>query len=134
MLAHGLPAARVFHIYNFAEPAREVPDSEVARLRAELGLPADAWVLLTPGRFVPVKGQVHLVEAMAAHGYGDELARKLEVPVAQLRSCRYRTTPRLERLTSPAQCRSERCGPKPDTRAMGTGRTSSHHFSRVRHG
>jgi glycosyltransferase involved in cell wall biosynthesis len=66
MLAQGLPAGRVFHIYNFADPIRQVPQAEVATLRADLAVPADAWVLLTPGRFVPVKGQTHLLEAMAA--------------------------------------------------------------------
>ncbi len=65
MLAQGLPAGRVFHIYNFAEPAHPVPETEVAVLRLDLGLPTDAWVLLCPGRFVPVKGQADLLEALA---------------------------------------------------------------------
>jgi L-malate glycosyltransferase len=66
MLAQGLPAGRVFHIYNFAEPVRSIPEAEIADLRADLAVPADAWVLLAPGRFVPVKGHCHLIKAMAA--------------------------------------------------------------------
>ena len=65
MVRQGLPARRVFHIYNFADPVRPVPETEVADLRAALALPEDAWVLLAPGRFVPVKGHADLLEAMA---------------------------------------------------------------------
>lgn len=65
MIAQGLPSQRVYHIYNFAEPVRQVPEAEIRALRASLALPADAWVLLAPGRFVPVKGQADLLEAMA---------------------------------------------------------------------
>jgi L-malate glycosyltransferase len=65
MVSQGLPAGRVFHIYNFADPVRPVAETEVADLRAALGLPEDAWVLLAPGRFVPVKGHADLLEALA---------------------------------------------------------------------
>jgi L-malate glycosyltransferase len=65
LVRSGLPAARVFHIYNFVDPARPVAEAVLTRLRAELGLPADAWVLMTPGRFVPVKGHRYLLEALA---------------------------------------------------------------------
>jgi glycosyltransferase involved in cell wall biosynthesis len=65
MVRQGLPASRVFHIYNFAEPARQVPAGEIAALRTDLALPVDAWALLAPGRFVPVKGHADLLEALA---------------------------------------------------------------------
>ena len=65
MVRQGLPAERVFHIYNFADPARLVAEAEVAALRDRLNLPEDAWVLLTPGRFVLFKGHASLLEALA---------------------------------------------------------------------
>jgi L-malate glycosyltransferase len=65
MVTQGLPASRVFHIYNFAESARPIPLAEIEALRTDLALPMDAWVLLTPGRFVPVKGHAGLLEALA---------------------------------------------------------------------
>jgi glycosyltransferase involved in cell wall biosynthesis len=65
MVQNGLPADRVFHIYNFVDPARPVPPQRIAALRAELALPADAWVLVTAGRFVPVKGLAFLVDALS---------------------------------------------------------------------
>jgi L-malate glycosyltransferase len=65
MIRQGLPADRVFHIYNFAEPAHPVADVEVASLRAKMDLPPHAWVLLTPGRLVQVKGHAELLEALA---------------------------------------------------------------------
>jgi hypothetical protein len=66
MVANGIPADRVHHIYNFVDAARPVPETELTALRESLGLPDDAWVLVTAGRFVPVKGLGHLVDAMAS--------------------------------------------------------------------
>ncbi|NCA70140.1 MAG: glycosyltransferase [Sphingobacteriia bacterium] len=65
MVRHGIPAQRVHQIYNFADPARPVAATRIAELRSALGLAADAWVLVTAGRFVPVKGLEHLIAAMA---------------------------------------------------------------------
>jgi len=65
MVLQGLPADRVFHIYNFVDSPRPLPLERIAALRDELGLPADAWVLMTAGRFVPVKGHTHLLEALS---------------------------------------------------------------------
>lgn len=65
MVANGLPAARVHHIYNFADPARPVDPARVAALRAAHAIPADAWVLVTLGRMVPFKGHRFLIEALA---------------------------------------------------------------------
>jgi glycosyltransferase involved in cell wall biosynthesis len=65
LINNGLPAERVFHIYNFvATPCPVSPDT-LADLRAELGLRDDAWVLMAPGRFVPVKGHRYLLDAIA---------------------------------------------------------------------
>ena len=65
MIAQGLPAERVYHIYNFADPPHPVAPDRVADCRRELGLPDDAWVLVALGRLVPVKGQSDLIEALA---------------------------------------------------------------------
>jgi glycosyltransferase involved in cell wall biosynthesis len=63
LLQAGLPKERVFHLYNFAElPALGPPPQG---LKAKLGIPEDAWVLMTPGRFVPFKGHRFLLEALA---------------------------------------------------------------------
>lgn len=64
LVRNGLPAQRVFHIYNFVEPPPPVPSALITRLRIELGLPAAAWVLMTPGRLVAVKGHRFLIEAL----------------------------------------------------------------------
>ncbi|MBK1717379.1 glycosyltransferase [Thiocystis violacea] len=65
MVLNGLPAERIHHIYNFADPARPLDPMLVAERRAGHAIPEDAWVLTTLGRFVPVKGQRYLIEAMA---------------------------------------------------------------------
>jgi glycosyltransferase involved in cell wall biosynthesis len=65
MVAQGLPAERIHHIYNFADPVRPLAPPLVERLRAELDIPVDAWVLVALGRLVPVKGHADLIAALA---------------------------------------------------------------------
>ncbi|MGD8313084.1 MAG: glycosyltransferase [Gammaproteobacteria bacterium] len=59
---NGFPPERIFHIYNFFEPPS--PSGSVAG-RADWGIPEAAWVMMTPGRLVPVKGQQYLLQAMS---------------------------------------------------------------------
>ncbi|MES9815483.1 MAG: glycosyltransferase [Candidatus Thiodiazotropha sp.] len=63
LLQAGLPKNRVFHLYNFAE--LPVPGLPPESLKRDLGIPEDAWVLMTPGRFVPFKGHRFLLDALA---------------------------------------------------------------------
>jgi glycosyltransferase involved in cell wall biosynthesis len=65
LVSNGLPAGRVFQIYNFVDPPRPSPADRIAALRIELDLPEDAWMLVTAGRFVSVKGHRYLIEALA---------------------------------------------------------------------
>lgn len=65
MIQQGLPAERVHHIYNFAEPVRPVDPARVDALRRAHAIPDDAWVLVALGRLVGFKGHRVLVEAMA---------------------------------------------------------------------
>lgn len=65
MIANGLPADRVHHIYNFAEPPEPRPAGTLREWRHRHGLPADAWVLTTLGRLVHFKGHRHLIDALA---------------------------------------------------------------------
>jgi glycosyltransferase involved in cell wall biosynthesis len=65
MVRQGIPARRVFHIYNFVDAPRPAPAGRIAALRSGLRLPDDAWVLVTAGRFVPVKGLACLIDALA---------------------------------------------------------------------
>ncbi len=61
----GIPASRVFHIGNFIDPPPPVAPGASKSLRAASGIPADATVLVTAGRFVPVKGLEFLLRAFA---------------------------------------------------------------------
>ncbi|MCU7815865.1 MAG: glycosyltransferase [Candidatus Thiodiazotropha sp. (ex Rostrolucina anterorostrata)] len=63
LLQAGFPKERVFHLYNFTELPE--PGPVPADLKAQLGIPDDAWVLMTPGRFVPFKGHRFLLDALA---------------------------------------------------------------------
>ena len=65
MVRGGLPAERVFHITNFADPAREASDEDLAALRGQLALREDDWLMVTAGRLLDVKGHRFLVEAMS---------------------------------------------------------------------
>lgn len=66
MIQGGLPAERVFHITNFADPAKPVAAETVAALRRRIDARPDDWLILHPGRFVPVKGHAVLLAAFAA--------------------------------------------------------------------
>jgi glycosyltransferase involved in cell wall biosynthesis len=65
LVRHGFPHDRVFHIYNFAEPVQAVDPQALEALRQQLTLQHEDLLLLTPGRFVPVKGQRVLLDALA---------------------------------------------------------------------
>jgi hypothetical protein len=66
MIRGGLPARRVFHITNFAEPARAVAPEAVAALRRQIDAQPEDWLIVHPGRFVRVKGHATLLAAFAA--------------------------------------------------------------------
>ncbi len=65
LVRNGLPAARVYHAGNFIDLPPPMPPDASAALRRALGLPQDALVLVTAGRFVPVKGLGHLLDAVS---------------------------------------------------------------------
>ena len=65
LVRNGMPADRVFHIGNFIDPPPPAEPGAAASLRAECGIPPDATVLVTAGRFVPVKGLEYLLRAFA---------------------------------------------------------------------
>jgi glycosyltransferase involved in cell wall biosynthesis len=65
MIRNGLPADRVFHITNFAEPARDIAEDHIATLRRAIDARDDDWLILHPARFVRVKGHDVLLEAFA---------------------------------------------------------------------
>jgi len=65
MIRGGLPAGRVFHITNFADPARAVPEATLAALRAQIDLASGDWLMVTAGRLIDVKGHRYLVDALA---------------------------------------------------------------------
>jgi glycosyltransferase involved in cell wall biosynthesis len=65
LVQQGLPSNRIFHIYNFVDPPHPLPADRVTILRDALDIPESAWVLLTAGRFVQVKGHAHLVQALS---------------------------------------------------------------------
>ncbi|MBA2849085.1 hypothetical protein HNQ76_001474 [Thermosulfuriphilus ammonigenes] len=64
LVAGGFPARRIYHIGNFIDPPKKTPPEELKRLRQDLGLPDDALILATAGRFIEVKGHRFLLEAM----------------------------------------------------------------------
>ncbi|MBS0552217.1 MAG: glycosyltransferase [Proteobacteria bacterium] len=64
MIQGGLPASRVFHITNFADPAKPVPEAELAALRRQIDVRPDDWLMVTAGRLIDVKGHRFLVDAL----------------------------------------------------------------------
>ncbi len=65
LVREGLPADRVFQIGNFVPEPEAVGIEELAELRRSLGVPEEAWVLFTLGRFIDIKGFDDLLDALA---------------------------------------------------------------------
>jgi L-malate glycosyltransferase len=65
MIQGGLPAKRVHLIGNFIDPPEPAAPGLKLALRAGSGIPQDALLVVSIGRFVPVKGHGHLLEAFA---------------------------------------------------------------------
>ncbi len=65
LVRQGLPASRVYHISNFVEPSRCISESRVIELRHQLGVPDDAQVVFSLGRFIDIKGFDDLLKAFA---------------------------------------------------------------------
>lgn len=64
MVQQGLPAERVFQIYNFVDPPQPRPQAEIEQLRVQLGLNADEQLLICAGRLIAIKGHRYLLEAL----------------------------------------------------------------------
>ncbi|ROQ92098.1 glycosyltransferase [Desulfosoma caldarium] len=64
MIRGGLPAKRVFHITNFAEPPRAVAAEALAALRRRIAVRPEDWTILAPGRLIDVKGHRYLIDAL----------------------------------------------------------------------
>jgi glycosyltransferase involved in cell wall biosynthesis len=65
MIQGGLPAARVFHITNFADPAKAADPDVLQALREQIQLRGEDWLMVTAGRLIDVKGQRYLIEALS---------------------------------------------------------------------
>lgn len=72
LIRAGFPAERVHLIYNFVDLPEAASAQRLAALRTQWSIPADAWVLLAPGRFTPIKGFADLLQAFA--GLPDAIA------------------------------------------------------------
>ncbi len=67
LLDAGLPPERIHVVYNGIDVRRFRPDEAGrVRVRAELGLADDEFVVVLPGRLAPEKGQAELLRAVAA--------------------------------------------------------------------
>jgi len=65
LIRGGLPAERVHYIGNFVGAPATVPASALDALRRQLGLSAEAWVVLAVGRHMTKKGFDLLLAALA---------------------------------------------------------------------
>jgi glycosyltransferase involved in cell wall biosynthesis len=66
MVAEGFPPDRIRVLYNGIDPGEVPGEDERLRVRAELGILRDAYVVGTAGRLDPVKNLPALVDAHAA--------------------------------------------------------------------
>jgi len=65
LVENGFPADRVYLIGNFIDIPQSKAKDEINSLRLSFGIPGDAIVLMTAGRFIEVKGHAGLLEAFS---------------------------------------------------------------------
>ena len=65
LVRNGFPSRSVFHITNFIELPEAIPPNRLEEIKRQEGISRDAWLLVTAGRFVEVKGHIHLLRAIA---------------------------------------------------------------------
>jgi glycosyltransferase involved in cell wall biosynthesis len=65
MIRGGLPANRVHHITNFADPVTPGDPKSLHALREALSVQADDLMMLTAGRLIDVKGHQYLLDALS---------------------------------------------------------------------
>lgn len=66
LIGEGLPSRRVFHIGNFVDTPETVKPDRIRKLRSRHGIPDDALVVFSLGRFIEKKGFTDLLQAFAA--------------------------------------------------------------------
>lgn len=65
MIRAGFPPERVHLIYNFVDSPAPSTREDLEALRTQWSIPPNAWVLVAPGRFTPIKGFGDLLKAFA---------------------------------------------------------------------
>ena len=65
LLENGFPSGRVFYIRNFVDPEPPVTREALSGIKEQLGIPEDAFVVVSAGRFVPKKGFDQLLESFS---------------------------------------------------------------------
>jgi glycosyltransferase involved in cell wall biosynthesis len=65
LVRQGLPVSRVFHISNFVELPQIVSEARVSEVRNQLGVPDEAIVVFSLGRFIDIKGFEYLIRAFS---------------------------------------------------------------------
>jgi len=63
LVKNGLPADRVYHIGNFVEKRQAPPKQEMSKLRNSIGIPDEATIIFSLGRFNYKKGFEDLLQA-----------------------------------------------------------------------
>ncbi len=65
LASEGFPKRRIFFAPNFIDPVDGALLNKKAEIRRTLNLPLDAFIVLTAGRFIPIKGHRYLIEAFS---------------------------------------------------------------------
>lgn len=65
LVKEGLPGERIYHIGNFVPTPRQVSSEELTKLRADLQLPPNAFVIFALGRMIEKKGFQDLIQAFS---------------------------------------------------------------------
>ncbi len=79
LIKNGFNKERVFHISNFVELAGDVSEDQKNNLKQKLNIPKGSFVILTPARFVSVKGHEVLLKALRLLIHDSSIDKNLKV-------------------------------------------------------
>ena len=65
LISHDFPRKRVFFVPNFIDAVDRSLSEKKEELRMKVGFPLDALIVVSAGRFIPVKGHRYLLEAFS---------------------------------------------------------------------
>ncbi len=79
LIKNGFPKEKVFYLTNFVDLPKPCPNEQILRIKDELNISKEDFVIVHPARFVPVKGHETLLKAIYFLAQDRDIKRSFKV-------------------------------------------------------